>query len=975
MDINDINALNKAIADLKSQLGDTSPGDIFEIKNLDQAQKRFKGLTYEVRLMNSELNYTFKSFQSIINEMTKGKTAIQNITKATNKLNNISAQLLDQKDGIYKTSVKELEKQKDISKIQFANLRREQEHLQTKKDGNHISDKENLYLTEINGILKENVGLESAFNRQLESALVKQKSIENSTGLMGALLKSLGQIPGLEAISKHLNVSEAVNEMENFNGELYDTLLNSDEIQKSGEVTKTLFANLPKAFQMQFTVKGIGLEQLEKDIENESINLEDLQEKLKGLDLDDPKQKKEIQKTNQERENSLKKLNTLAEKRANIEKGISKASGGFLGKLSTNIVGLSKSIKGIGKALQDPTVLFALLGKGMGTINKQSVDFSKALGTSYDESRKIRKEFLGVTNYSSDTFYNTVRLGKALSNYTSIFSAVGKINAENVQTFSLLNERVGTSVEATARLQRFAESFGKDLNDQTVLQAEITSQVGSQMGVQINQRSVLEKIGKASAYTLVQFKGSTEQLTEAVATAEALGTTLETVNKIAGNLLNFEQSITNELKAELLIGKNINLERARLAALNNDQITLMEEINTQIGTFSDFQNLNVIQQKAYADALGMSTNEMSDMLLMEQYRTMNAQSFAALNGEEALQRAAMLTTQEKFNNAILKMQDMFVMMVEGPLGKFAGFIGSIFENTLGTIGFFGVLTLSYLPKLIAGFKILRGLSIAKAIADIFAGNAALGPVGIGLAAVAVGGMLAAISSATADDAIAPVGYGNQGLMDFKKGELTLFNNQDKGVFVAGTDLSKNVEMPPIPESNTNTRNLELPLGLISLMKNQFSNQTPISQNTRGSNTNTGNLENPLNLISALSPNKIFTDLLKGIGFSPPDKSTQDIGEKNISNFSQNTYEQEIITTPPPSTPKNNINNSSLLISNNNEGIKELGNKFTFLTDQMDQLKSIFTKNNNLSQELIVATKDNKQSPDPLEPLYRKYEYS
>ena len=52
------------------------------------------------------------------------------------------------------------------------------------------------------------------------------------------------------------------------------------------------------------------------------------------------------------------------------------------------------------------------------------------------------KEFLGITNFTSDTFFNTVRLGKALSNYTSVFSAVGKINAENVQTFSLLNEKV-----------------------------------------------------------------------------------------------------------------------------------------------------------------------------------------------------------------------------------------------------------------------------------------------------------------------------------------------------------------------------------------------------------------------------------------------------------------------------------------------------------------------------------------------------
>ena len=887
-DLNDINKVNAEIARLKKQLGDLGKVNVFPANQLREAQEELKGLEARLRQINSELDYTFKSFQQIINEMTKGKTAIQNITKATNKLNNISAQLLDQRDNIFKLSVKELNKQKDISKIQFSNLRREQEFLETKKKQGSLTPKEAFYLTEINGILKQNVGLEAAFNRQLESALVKQTSIEKSVGITGGFLKAIGQIPGLEAISKQLNIPEAVESMENYNRELYETKLNSDKIQNLEiEISVSDPKNLGKTIQQKLKFKD-----LEKEIEAESVKLEDLQDQIKNIDINDPTQKPNFDRVNQERENSLERLNTLTEKRLAVEKEVAKSTSGFIGKLKTSIIGLKSAFDGIARSLKDPAVLFTALGKAMGTINKQATDFSKALGTSYDESREIRKEFLGITNFTSDTFFNTVRLGKALSNYTSVFSAVGKINAENVQTFSLLNERVGTSVEATARLQRFAESFGEDLNNQVISQTEITSQVGSQLGVQINQRSVLEKVGKASAFTLIQFRGSTKQLTEAVAMAEALGTTLENINKIAGNLLNFEQSITNELKAELLLGKNINLERARLAALNNDQITLMEEINDQIGTFQDFQNLNVIQQKAYADALGMSVNEMSDMLLMEQYRTMNAESFAALNGKEALQRAAMLTTQEKFNNAILKMQDMFVMIVEGPLGKFAGLIGSIFESTAGTMGFFGVLTLSYLPKLIRGFKILRSLSIAKAIADIFAGNAVLGPVGIGLAAVAVGSMLAAISSATADDAIAPVGYGNQGLMDFEKGELTLFNNQDKGVFIAGTDLAKDIPTPNI-ESN---------------------------------------VEPQINVNS------------------------------------------EVIPSINPTIDENIVVNSPVTV-NNDRGMKELGDKFNTVSNEIGQLKNIFSQNNTFIQELIVATRDNKPLADPLEPLYRKFEYS
>ena len=64
---------------------------------------------------------------------------------------------------------------------------------------------------------------------------------------------------------------------------------------------------------------------------------------------------------------------------------------------------------------------------------------------------------------------------------------------------------------------------------------------------------------------------------------------------MGSKLLDFESSITSELEAEMLIGRNLNLERARAAALAGDQVTLMEELNSQMGSLEDFQDMNVIQ--------------------------------------------------------------------------------------------------------------------------------------------------------------------------------------------------------------------------------------------------------------------------------------------------------------------------------------------------------------------------------------------
>ena len=212
----------------------------------------------------------------------------------------------------------------------------------------------------------------------------------------------------------------------------------------------------------------------------------------------------------------------------------------------------------------------------------------------------------------------------------------------------------------------------------------------------------MDEVGKAGAYGLAQFQGSVVALTEGVAQAKALGLSLDQVNSVAGKLLDFESSINAELQAELLLGKDINLEKARLAALNNDQKTLMEEINREMGTFEDFSKMNRIQQEAMADAIGMSVDGLSESLLMQQYGKMNQDEIVALKGEEVAAQVEMLKTQEAFGLLIEKLQGALTDIAAGPLGTIAGWFTSILgESTaialvIGGLGF---------GKLISGLPI------------------------------------------------------------------------------------------------------------------------------------------------------------------------------------------------------------------------------------------------------------------------------
>jgi hypothetical protein len=121
-----------------------------------------------------------------------------------------------------------------------------------------------------------------------------------------------------------------------------------------------------------------------------------------------------------------------------------------------------------------------------------------------------------------------------------------------------------------------------------------------------------------SAATTLSFSKNPKLIGQAVATAKSLGMELSKVEGIAGSLLNFEDSISAELEAELLLGKDINLEKARQAALNNDLATVAAEIAKQAGTAAEFGEMNRIQQEALAGAVGMSREELASTLFLQE---------------------------------------------------------------------------------------------------------------------------------------------------------------------------------------------------------------------------------------------------------------------------------------------------------------------------------------------------------------------
>ena len=111
-------------------------------QNIDAANQLLGTVNKEIQEINDELGYTFKSFQAIVNELTKGKANIGNINKGVQSLTNVAQKLVNRQTEYGKLTAAELKKQRDSAFITFENLRVERAILRDRLQNATLSTKQ-----------------------------------------------------------------------------------------------------------------------------------------------------------------------------------------------------------------------------------------------------------------------------------------------------------------------------------------------------------------------------------------------------------------------------------------------------------------------------------------------------------------------------------------------------------------------------------------------------------------------------------------------------------------------------------------------------------------------------------------------------------------------------------------------------------------------------------------------------------------
>jgi len=511
-----------------------------------------------------------------------------------------------------------------------------------------------------------------------------------------------------------------------------------------------------------------------KDVNNE-LNI-----KEKQLNISDKLTKElndQIDKVDRalEGHERLLEIYTLELKKAEAIKTELEKQNGVFGKLGEKARDFASSLDDVKKLLSPFSAIFEFIKKIAFAASDQVTRIQRGLVVSREEAYALRQGFADAAVASGDIAITTERmvaanaeLGKQLG-FNTRFS-----NDMNTQ-FVKLTKVMGVSEEAAGGLAKLSKVSGMNFEDTKNTVLETTQRLSSQYGIQLDQKDILEEIGKISGQTLAMLKGNPKALAEAVAQARLLGTNLGTVKKQASSLLDFETSIENELQAELLTGRQFNLERARSAALTGDLTTAMLELNSQGINFNDFANMNVIAQEKIANMLGMQTDELSDQLLKQQYMGMSREQIIALGGKEVADRIEALNAQDKFNLAMEKMQDIVGRIVGGPLGQFADMMAKVLESSTALYTIMGALGAISLVKLIGSLAAAAAQSGLLAAGSITAASA----LSFGVAVIAIGagiGYLMSLLASAQEEAAEPIGDGF-----FSKGK-TLISTKEGGLF-------------------------------------------------------------------------------------------------------------------------------------------------------------------------------------------------
>tara|TARA_Y100000593_G_scaffold49265_1_gene92813 strand:- start:7371 stop:10205 length:2835 start_codon:yes stop_codon:yes gene_type:complete len=330
---------------------------------------------------------------------------------------------------------------------------------------------------------------------------------------------------------------------------------------------------------------------------------------IEGLELSE--MKKEFESAAQEGINSaLSGLPSNAfTKMIGIDKGIADGSKAFAEKFSKKGAEAGQFIAKNWKM----ALGLALVGALIGALSKATSDLGDKFGA------------IGTTTMKTDLMDANAEMMKMGMNSQDLQETVHTLSGEFGVSGDAALAMAG-SVADTSKALALSASEGSKIVGLLMTTSGLSAEQaqnfmkGTEMMARMNGVApgiVMKDIANSSEEVAMFTKDGGENIAQAAVQARKFGVSIGTVAKAAKGLLNFQDSLNAELEASIMLGKNINLQKARELALQGDLAGVAQEISRIVGGQAEWERMGVLEREALANAVGMSVEELSKFISLQ----------------------------------------------------------------------------------------------------------------------------------------------------------------------------------------------------------------------------------------------------------------------------------------------------------------------------------------------------------------------
>jgi len=343
-----------------------------------------------------------------------------------------------------------------------------------------------------------------------------------------------------------------------------------------------------------------------------------------------------------------KKLSMAKDKAAEKQKILDKLTGG----MSSKAKGMLGHVKKVGPGFAAAGLAAGLIVGTVGLISK-AVRFTSSMLDKAGEKFGVMGARGGdFSRQLQDSGVNVMGIGKNLDDVLSVTDSLTKNFGFTMGAALDISEKaldtgvaLGVSTDEAANLYGIFMGIGGLSAELAEDLIEDTYQLAQQS--KVNPSAVMKDIA-GSAETIAKFGAQNlESITKAAVQARQMGINLDAVAGAAEGLLDFQGSITKELQAEMLIGRDLELGRARQFALAGDLNGVMKEIVKNVGSENRYNRMNVIQRRSLAAAVGMTVMQLDKLVRNQDKSVQQTKTFTDLLGKDGMSALTSLINKIK----------------------------------------------------------------------------------------------------------------------------------------------------------------------------------------------------------------------------------------------------------------------------------------------------------------------------------------